>query len=65
MTLVPTLKRTNSIWLVEMWIDEPRMKRQWVPTVGIALCRKHARLELADWKRANVRRFRLVRYKRA
>jgi hypothetical protein len=58
------LDREAYLWVVEMWIDEPGMKKQWVPTVGVSLNREEARRELATWRESNVERFRLAKYAR-
>lgn len=61
-----TLNATNSIWLIEMWINEPKLKNLWVPTTGAHLCRDDARKDMADWKANNpTDRFRIKRYRRA
>lgn len=48
-----TLNATNSLWVVEMWINEPGVKREWAPTYGVAFSRDDARKELAEWRERN------------
>ena len=50
----------NEVWIVEMW-DEGHAR--WEPTVGCALSRYDARLQLASWKEDNPSdKFRLRKY---
>lgn len=60
MTIRPSTDRTNTVWIVEMWING-----RWEPTVGCGLGRAHGREKIAEWRKSNQDdKFRLRQYKR-
>jgi hypothetical protein len=60
------LDETNSVWVVEMWVDEPGNRPQFVPVAGCGITREDARREMREyWKENNPDDiFRVTRYRR-